>query len=529
MSQLPASPNLAHLKKQARQLLRRFRQAEPDALERFRVSLPAVRGLDARTLAARPLRLHDAQSCVAREYGFNSWTELKAFVDWKAASVDREQSLQRWLTLVYGLDGSTARPELAIRMLHEWPQLPGDDPYLACAIGNEQRIARETAANPAWLHEAGGPLKMPPLVAVTHSSLLRDSRYAAALERSASLLLEHGADPNQAWIDPDIPESRRTPLFGAAGRNHHGGMTRILLAGGADPKDAGINPNDSEALYHAVESRDLTCVALMLEAGARVQGTNALNRLLDYRNRDGLQLLLAHGADPNEGYALHHAIRRGCSAEMIAMLLDAGADPLGPNAQGFRPYRYALLYGDPEVAELLRVRGGEEALDDREAFVAACARGDRDDAMQRLAREPGIVQRLSQRQLRQLPNLAARGNLAGVMLMVELGWPIATPGGDWKASALNLAVYRGDAEMARFLLDRGASWTERHGFGNNVVGTLAHGSLNEPENPPPGGGDWLACAETLVAHGMPLPPADYTFSEEVEAYFDSLRDSPSDD
>jgi len=83
--------------------------------------------------------------------------------------------------------------------------------------------------------------------------------------------------------------------------------------------------------------------------------------------------------------------------------------------------------------------------------------------------------------------------------MVELGWPITTTGGDWDGSALNQAVFRGDAAIARFLLAHGATWTEMHGFGDNVCGSLSWASLNQPTQD----GDWVGCAEALVAHGMP--------------------------
>jgi hypothetical protein len=87
---------------------------------------------------------------------------------------------------------------------------------------------------------------------------------------------------------------------------------------------------------------------------------------------------------------------------------------------------------------------------------------------------------------------------------VELGWPIATRGGDWDASALNHAVFRGDAALTRFLLERGASWMEQHGRDDNACGTLRWASRNEPVE----GGNWLDCAEALRAHGMPSAQPD---------------------
>jgi len=54
---LPAQPNLDHLKKQAKELLREMEQRNPDS------------------------KLADAQHTIALEYGFASWPTLKAHVD----------------------------------------------------------------------------------------------------------------------------------------------------------------------------------------------------------------------------------------------------------------------------------------------------------------------------------------------------------------------------------------------------------------------------------------------------------------
>jgi len=102
-----------------------------------------------------------------------------------------------------------------------------------------------------------------------------------------------------------------------------------------------------------------------------------------------------------------------------------------------------------------------------------------------------------------LPDMAAAGADDVVKLMVRLGWPIAVRGGDWDASALNLAVFRGDAGLTRFLLEQGAKWTEQHGHGDNACGTLGWASCNEPVE----GGDWVGCARALIDHGMPRATA----------------------
>ena len=110
MKNLPASPNLSYLKKQAKHLLRDALAGELTALKHFLEFLPVARNVD---LASYALKLHDAQSVLAREYGFLSWTELKRYVEWmRAETGERVKQWVRWC-----IEGNSRELRLARRML----------------------------------------------------------------------------------------------------------------------------------------------------------------------------------------------------------------------------------------------------------------------------------------------------------------------------------------------------------------------------------------------------------------------------
>ena len=82
--ELPARPNLEQLKNQAKSLLRAAQAREADALHRFAL-LPAFRS---REPVPTNVALHDAQSVIAREYGFASWNALREEVEARTLSFD---------------------------------------------------------------------------------------------------------------------------------------------------------------------------------------------------------------------------------------------------------------------------------------------------------------------------------------------------------------------------------------------------------------------------------------------------------
>ncbi|MBN1696971.1 MAG: hypothetical protein JW881_05630 [Spirochaetales bacterium] len=75
---LPEKPSVEHLKKQAKQLLKAFRNGDYAAFRIFRLigryaSLPKKAFLNA------PIKLHDARYAIALHYGFKSWRQLSDY------------------------------------------------------------------------------------------------------------------------------------------------------------------------------------------------------------------------------------------------------------------------------------------------------------------------------------------------------------------------------------------------------------------------------------------------------------------
>uniref|UniRef100_A0A7N6FAQ2 SOCS box domain-containing protein n=1 Tax=Anabas testudineus TaxID=64144 RepID=A0A7N6FAQ2_ANATE len=205
-----------------------------------------------------------------------------------------------------------------------------------------------------------------------------------------SLLLEHGADPNQPLYSGHLPihrvayhghrlalehlipvtkmsavkESGMSPLHSAAAGGH-AHCVEILLKAGYDPNFM-LHPRvrrnyDDErrsALFFAVSNNDLQCTRLLLEAGAMVNQDpiNCLQVALRQGNYELINTLLKFGANVNYysrintthfPTALQYALK---DEVMMRMILNHGYDvkrcfdcPYGDSSHDYAPWTTSII------------------------------------------------------------------------------------------------------------------------------------------------------------------------------------------
>ena len=178
VQQLPDSPSLQHLRHQAKALLEAYRAGDADTVHR-------VKSFS----SAEPLKLAHAQFVIARGYGFQSWTRLKAHLE-RPAKISRRKQFVRDLAIELLALASSDVVALAVRMA-----IPLRD------ILDVRAHLLETKR----LHLLVNGL----LIGLEHGRPKVRADCAAALDHFAD---ERCAEPLRRLLSDPVPKVRRTAL-----------------------------------------------------------------------------------------------------------------------------------------------------------------------------------------------------------------------------------------------------------------------------------------------------------------------------
>ena len=489
---LPERPNLDQLRRQAKELLKAGRDGKAEALARIAAYHPA----------GMPVSLAAAQLVVAREHGFPSWPQLKATVEERLMTRD-----QKVRALVRA--SVTGHTDRAVRLLTADPSLATHDIWAATVLGDAARVSTLLARDPPLALVADPESGWTPLLVACNSRWhqIEPARQPGLVE-VAETLLDAGADPNTS-VGAVPVFGHCSALYAAAGLANHPELAELLLKRGADP-------DTPAALYHAAFLRDHVCLRLLLDHGARVEGSDSLAAAITADDAEAVRLLLDAGVDPSrplpaealgESYApepsvaaMHAAIEFQCSDELIALLLERGADPYGRGQDAWSAHQLAVRQGRDDLAELLRSHRAQDDTTPVDRFLSACVRADRAEAERRLTEHPGLLATLTADDHRALTHAADHGDVPAVRLMLDLGFPIDAPVGDDGATPLHAAASAGAAEVVAFLLARGAdieapdtSWQATPLCWATVGSGFRLGHCPEP--------DWVATVRILIDAG----------------------------
>ena len=455
---LPERPNLEQLKRQAKDLLRSARAGDATALARFRILPAFTRATDA-DLTRRPLALHDAQSVVAREHGFDSWNGLRERVE--------ELTLEFGAAVEMFIQAATdGRADRAERLLALHPRIARANFTTQLLLGDAAGVDAQLAGHAELATARGGPRDWEPLHYVCQTAVgARSGEREAGLVAIARRLIALGADPNLRfpWLHHGV---RRPVLWGAVLTVHSLPLAEALL-------DAGADPNDGVTLTIAASAGNVAALDLLLAHGANVNypwatdGSTPLYAILHWsRTADGVRWLLAHGADPDPVFAANgetplHVVAADWDVALAEELVTRGADISRRRADGRTPYAVAELNGNREVAAWLLAHGAAGDISPADRLVAACSRGDRAAAEAMLAADPGLRDAIGPEHYAAFYRAAERNDIKAIEALLACGFDPNRGDESIGKTPLHIAAMEGWPDAARVLLAHGASMDVR--------------------------------------------------------------------
>ena len=329
---LPSNPNLDHLKYQAKDLLREHTARTPGVAQRIREFHPRLgRATDAEIFDAH-LSLSDAHLAVAREYGFPSWTRLKAHIE-KPALSDR-------LNLPHHERIEDATFRRAVDLLDA-----GDVAGLRAHLDQHPNLVRQHVT-----FEGGNYFRNPTLLQFVAENPVRHGTLPDNIVRVAKVILEAGGEPSA------LNETLMLVSTGSVPRECGMQLPLIDLL-----CDYGADPNS--AIHAAALHGELEALNALLGRGGRIDlpvaaalgGIEEACRLLPGTHREDRHLALALAAQFGH-------------VEIVRLLLDAGENPNRYNPVGGHshttPLHQAAGAGHSELVRLLVERGARFDLKD---------------------------------------------------------------------------------------------------------------------------------------------------------------------
>jgi ankyrin repeat protein len=398
---LPERPSLEQLRKQAKDLLRHARAGDPSAVARL-----ATSGQDIRE---RPATLADAQLSIAREYGFASWPKLVHHVASVTGGSFTLRPLIRPVELSSGKewalpDGRRVRADDVFRMFVA--SRDGDFATVRQLVGNDPALATVEYNYTPPIHFA---------VREGHREI-------------SEFLLSRGAD--LAYRSYPFQESL---LTFAEDRGHHD-VAELLRA----------RLSRRFALSSGIET--------ILTAAAKGDAAAVQTEL-------SREPALARASNDTGDTALHQAARNG-HADVVRLLLDAGADVDAVRGDGYRPIHCALmpnwfapvnLAPRETIVNALLSRGARYTV-----FIAAL-RGDSEFVRDAVTRDPSLANFEDTCHHRVLSAAVRRGDLGMTRLLLEHGAnPNLSEEGAPRGASLLIAVGDRQREIVRLLLAHGA-------------------------------------------------------------------------